>query len=145
MLQDVADFPRMTYDELVIFAIGTYHIKLAKSYCYEHVRATGVYLIEIYRHPQRLNLNDEEGNNNTLVRCRIKSRHVQTRTYYCYVLYNRQAITDYCCSCIHGRRTLGSCAHIISIIYYLAWARHEGDLNQPAGFLDAVCLDIENI
>lgn len=36
------------------------------------------------------------------------------------------------------------CAHIINIIYYLAWAMHEGDLIQPAGFLDLVCLDIEN-
>lgn len=141
-LNDLVDFPRMTYDELLTFAIGTYHVKLAKSYCYEHIRGTDVYSIEIYRHPERINFNDDE--ENSLIRCRIKSRHVQRRTYYCYVAYGRHEISAYCCSCIHGRRTLGSCAHIMSIIYYLAWARHEGDLVQPAGFLDAVCLDVEN-
>lgn len=141
-LDDVADFPRMTFDELLILSIGTYHVKLARFYWYEHIRETGEYSMEIYRHPGRINLNDEEGN--TLLRCRIKSRYVTSKTYYCYVLYNRHAISEYCCNCIHGRRTLGSCAHVISIIYYLAWAVHESDLNQPAGFLDAVCLDLEN-
>lgn len=139
---DVVDFPRMSFDELLIFAIGSYHVKLARSYCYEHIRETGVYSIEVYRHPERVNFNEE--GENTLMRCRIHSRHITTRTYYCYIAYNSHAVTEYYCSCIHGRRTLGSCAHIISIIYYLAWARHEGDMIQPAGFLDLVCLDIEN-
>ncbi|XP_041989210.1 uncharacterized protein LOC121740537 [Aricia agestis] len=137
----IEDFPRMTHDELLIFSIGTYHVKLARSYCFQHVRETGVYTMEVYRHPDTVNINDEEGN--MLIRCRIQSRHVQARIYYCYILYNRNAITEYCCSCIHGRRTLGSCAHIISIVYYLSWGRYQGDLDEPAGFLDSVCIELE--
>ncbi|XP_047040251.1 uncharacterized protein LOC124644764 [Helicoverpa zea] len=138
---NLSDFPRMDYDQLIVFAIGTYHVKLARSYCCEHIRGTGVFSIEVFRHPERININNEES---TLIRCRIHSRHVGTRTYYCYVLYNTNRISEYCCSCIHGRRTLGSCAHIISIIYYLAWARYQDDLMQPAVFLDHILIDIEN-
>lgn len=36
------DFPKMTYDEILIFSTGTYHVKLARSYCAEHVRETGI-------------------------------------------------------------------------------------------------------
>lgn len=35
---EINDFPRMDLDELIVFAVGTYHVKIAKSYCSEHVR-----------------------------------------------------------------------------------------------------------
>lgn len=66
-----------------------------------------------------------------------------------YIMYNprengRNAINERHRSCIHGRRTLGSCAHIISMLYYLGVARHEG-WQQPAGFLDNVLINVENM
>ncbi|CAG4942126.1 unnamed protein product [Colias eurytheme] len=59
---DLVDFPKMTFDEPLVFAIGTYHVKLARSYCCEHIRVTGVYSIELYRHPERVNFNEEVEN-----------------------------------------------------------------------------------
>ncbi|XP_063538105.1 uncharacterized protein LOC134747411 [Cydia strobilella] len=43
---EVTRFPRLTIDELVLIALGTYQIKLARSYLSEQVR-NGVYQIEI--------------------------------------------------------------------------------------------------
>lgn len=143
---NLQDFPRLTYHELILFAVGTYHLKIARSYCWEHVREDGTYVIEVYRHPHYINIGGL--GDKTLLRGRIQSRHVRSRTYYTYILYtpghnSKDAIVEHVCSCIHGRRTLGSCAHIISMLYYLAFARHEG-LQQPAAFFDSVLLDLEN-
>lgn len=139
----VADFPRLTIEDLILFAIGTYHVKVARSYCSEHLKATEVYEMELYRHPEAII------NNHVLIRCRINSRHVTTKTYYTYVLYNpeiegRNAISEYYCSCYHGKRTLGSCAHVVSVIYYLGWARHQDDFYHPALGMATVLLDLEN-
>ncbi|CAH2095672.1 unnamed protein product [Euphydryas editha] len=56
----------------------------------------------------------------------------------------RNGISGYYCSCIHGKRTLGCCAHVMSVLNYLGRARHEEQFAHPASFLDHVVLDIEN-
>lgn len=83
------------------------------------------------------------GQNNYLIRGRIKSRHVSSRTYYTYLLLSNdvqrantlEAIVGYCCSCLVGRRTVGCCAHIMTIVWYLSWGRYN-DVYAPASFLD---------
>lgn len=146
--QHLTDFPQLSYEELILISVGTYHVKLARSYCSEHVKRTGVYEIEYYRQTEQIRFSNEQ-NTQTLIRCKIQSRHVRNKTYYTYILYDsnvqgRSAIKEYYCSCIHGRRTLGSCAHVISILYYLGWARHNmAEMEHPAAFLDDVILDIE--
>lgn len=135
------EFPELTYDDLIIFTLGTYHLKLAKSYCHEHTRPNGIYLIELYRHPELIE-------NKILLRGRIQSRHIRAKRYYTYILIHpglqaRERIQHYYCTCIHGRRTVGSCAHIASIVYFLAYARHQGLFEAPAAFLDDVIIDID--
>lgn len=136
---ELADFPRMTYEELLLITLGIYHLKLARAYCHEHLRQNNNYMIELYRHPEMIE-------NKTLIRGRIQSRHVRLRQYYTYILTDpaqngREGIDGYYCSCIHGRRTVGCCAHIASIIFYLAWARHEENVNlATASFLDDVII-----
>ena len=139
---DFRDFPQLTYEELILFTLGSYHLRLARSYCHEHMRPNGVYLIELYRHQGLIN-------NKILIRGRIQSRHVRARQYYTYILINparqgRQSVEDYYCSCIHGRRTVGSCAHIASIVYFLSWARHQQQIEAPAVFLDEITVDIDH-
>lgn len=53
-IPQVADFPEVSYEDLIKFALGTYHIKISRSYCSEHVKATGVYEIEVYRHSEKV-------------------------------------------------------------------------------------------
>lgn len=154
---EVSDFPELTYEDLIKFAIGTYHLKVARSYCSEHTKRTGVYEIEVYRHSEQIDIiNDrvirsQSHTNNVLIRCRINSRHVRSKTYYTYLLFNTvvsgiEAVKEHYCSCYHGNRTLGSCAHVISVMYYLGWARHnERELDHPALGLDFVLVDLENI
>ncbi|GBP80290.1 hypothetical protein EVAR_37967_1 [Eumeta japonica] len=78
---------------------------------------------------------------------RIKSRHVSGRIYYSYILINnraetaRESIAHYYCSCLTGKRTVGTCAHIMSIIWYLGWARHQPSILLPATYLDDIVVD----
>lgn len=139
---DFDDFPRLTFDELILFTLGSYHLRIARSYCHEHMREDGVYTIELYRHQEMIE-------NKILIRGRIQSRHVRAKQYYTYILVDpthigRNSIQQYYCSCIHGRRTVGSCAHVVSVVYFLSWARHQDVIDAPAAFLDELTIDFDN-
>lgn len=135
-------FPKLTIEDLKQMALGTYQIKQARSYYGEHVRASGTYTVEV-----NTEIEDDVplilGLNNYLVRGRIKSRHIGGRTYFVYILVSREnniantlnAIVGYCCNCQVGRRTVGCCAHIMTVVWYLSWGRYN-DINAPAPLLD---------
>lgn len=144
----IDDFPRLTEEEVILFALGTYHIKLARSYCSEHIR-NGEYNIEVYREEQLEDLTEFNilQTNVFLMRIRIQSRHVRARQYNGYILIDRDqagsnSIIQHYCTCLTGSRTLGSCVHILSVIWYMGLARHVG-FNPPAQCLNSVILDIE--
>lgn len=136
------EFPRYTEEQVILLALGTYQIKLARSYCSEHLQ-NGIYTIEIYRQNALEDLPDYGINeDSSLMRGRIQSRHIRARIYYCYILINNNSntISQYYCTCLTGRRTVGTCAHIVSIVWYLGYVRHEGFV-APALFLNNVLLD----
>lgn len=128
--------------------MGTYQIRQARSYYGEHVRFHGGYRIEVCIDTNRI---PELGSGeNSLIKGKIKSRHISRRQYYVYILIEngingREGIKDYCCNCIVGRRTVGCCAHVMTLVWYLGWARHESNIVVPAAFLDEVVVreDIE--
>lgn len=90
--------------------------------------------------------------NKLLLRCKIRSRHVANKQYMQYILLNLngedwcQKIEEYYCSCIIGKRTVGSCAHVMTIVWFLGWARFQNNVLPPAIFLDGILVreDIEN-
>ncbi|CAH2095644.1 unnamed protein product [Euphydryas editha] len=136
-------FPRLEYKELILFAVGTYQIRQAHSYYGEHVRFHGRYVIEVCSESINSSEFNLRGNNTTLIRGKIRSRHISRRQYYVYVLIEnnrsgREGIVEYCCSCLVGRRTVGCCAHTMTIVWYLGWARHENNISAPAEFLDSI-------
>lgn len=140
-------FPILSEEDLILIALGTYQIKLARSYLSEHIR-NGSYSIEICDSIspdlREYGLNDE----GVLLRGRIQSRHVSNRIHYCYILLpisvsGREALSNYYCSCLTGRRTVGTCAHIMSIVWYLGWARHQQNILLPAIFLDEIISDFD--
>ncbi|KAH9642810.1 hypothetical protein HF086_012304 [Spodoptera exigua] len=49
-------------------------------------------------------------------------------------------IVEYCCNCLVGRRTIGFCAHVMTVVWYLGWARYEDNISAPAAFLDDVVI-----
>ncbi|XP_034839386.1 uncharacterized protein [Maniola hyperantus] len=137
-------FPRLTIEQLKKFALGTYQLKQARSYYGEHIRQDGTYVVEINESIEE-DLPLVLGVNNYLLRGRVKSRHVSSRTYYTYLLINKNeenantlsAISGYCCSCLVGNRTVGCCAHIMTVTWYLSWGRHN-DIQAPAQYLDDI-------
>lgn len=119
----------------------------ARSYFGEHVKCDGSFIIEVYEEPQigvdltRYNILATEP---YLLRGIIQSRHQNRRVYFDYILIDnalegRNKIIGYYCNCLEGNRTLGCCAHVMCIIWYMAWARHQDIAPAPpAGFLDAI-------
>jgi hypothetical protein len=146
------DFPILSADDLIIFSLGPYQVQQARSYYGEHVKSDGSYLIEVCREPNLDNFSTESLNwvDPWLLRGRIQSRHSSRRIYYVYILVERatqglDAILGHYCSCIIGKRTLGCCSHVMSIIWYMGWGRYQDDLTPPAKFLDYIIRhDIEN-
>lgn len=144
---NVSDFPVLTFNELILVSLGTYQIKQARSYYGEHVRENGSYIIEVCREVDHELLEDLSVSETTwLLRGKIQSRHISRKTYFVYIIIDsslsgREAIVQYCCNCIVGKRTVGCCAHTMSIIWYLGWARHqEYSIVPPAQFLDSVLI-----
>lgn len=149
---DNVPFPRLELSDLILIACGTYQLKQARSYYGEHIRGDGSYTIEICR-DMALASNLLEGfpltENSTLLRGKIHSRHISRKTYFVYILYinnipGREAIQQYCCNCLVGRRTVGCCAHVMTIIWFMSWARYQENVNPPAQFLDNILLTYES-
>lgn len=143
------DFPILPSESIYLSNLSTYQIKQAKSYYGEHIRNDGSYAIEVcIDRASDLLQGFPSVENCTLLRGKIQSRHIGRKIYFVYILYEDhnqgiQAIKHYCCNCIVGRRTVGCCAHIMSVIWYLSWARYE-NVTPPAQFLDHVLLTYEN-
>lgn len=149
-LPGLETFPRLTQDDLILLALGTYQLKLTNSYYAEHIRPDGEYTIGLYRDSVELTQNLNEagipGESLWLLRGRIKSRHTRARKHYSYVVVKDgesglDAIEHYYCSCKAGKRTVGCCAHVMVIIWYLGYARYEDYIHQPARFLNSVIID----
>ncbi|XP_028165256.1 uncharacterized protein LOC114356347 [Ostrinia furnacalis] len=142
------DFPQLTHSQLILISLGTYQIKQARSYYGEHVRGNDGFVIEVCREVSSSLLRELSASNTSwLLRGRIQSRHISRKTYFIYILVDssrrgREAILKHYCNCIVGRRTVGCCAHIMSIIWYLSWARYQDHLVPPAQFLDDILISI---
>ena len=108
------DFPRYTEEEIRALTLGVYQVKLAKSYAQEHFNEDGTYEILI----------DTEDDG--LLAAKIQSRHTSAKKYMCWIRYEDGVVNSCYCQCKTGARVVGTCAHITSIIWYLAFARHSG-------------------
>lgn len=151
-LPQLENFPRFSYNQLLLFALGPYQVKQARSYYGEHIRANGVYEIEVcpeLDHSREMIFNIG-GNMPYLLRGLIKSRHVSQKNYYSYILFDvepssscpLESILGYYCSCLVGNRTVGCCCHVMTLIWYLGWARHQNNITPPASFLDDIFVRI---
>lgn len=55
-------------------------------------------------------------------------------------MVGRKGTVEYCCNCLVGRRTVGCCAHVMTMVWYLGWARYEHNISASAPFLDDVVI-----
>ncbi|KAK0166595.1 hypothetical protein PV327_004088 [Microctonus hyperodae] len=77
---DVSDFPEMTEKDLKILFTGSYQLSLSVSY-----------LAEIYTEEGFLNMQFLL-ENNSILRCEVKSRHMNRKVYKCYVHYTPNTV-----------------------------------------------------
>ena len=111
------DFPVLSEEYLSSLTLGTYQLKQARCYTLEHLSENCDYKIEI--HPEA----------EDLLRVRIQSRHSGSKRYFLWIQLSSDDETDpvqsWYCQCKAGARTLGCCAHVASVLWYLGFARHE--------------------
>ena len=60
-------------------------------------------------------------------KAQIRSRHTSNKTYDLWVEYAQglNPITGWYCGCRSGARTVGCCAHVASVLWYLGYYRNE--------------------
>lgn len=136
-------FPNLTVEYLRGLTYGTFQVGLAPSY--------------IQDSSLRAEMGDEEDeeedlifeiDQNTiepgLIRIKIGSRFRNAIKHQLWVLFNEEynqdldhtnedePILGYYCTCKAGARTLGTCAHIAAVIWYLGYARHHNNVHYPS-------------
>lgn len=139
-------FPKLTLDDLKKISLGNYQINQMKHYAIEHLRsspeqfqfcvcpeATMELLGNIIKKKQ---ITDP-----TLIVCQLKSRFISRKKHQTFVLADKSkdgvaGIVAYCCECKHGLRTVGCCSHIMCMIGYLGYLRHNRNaLKETSQFL----------
>jgi hypothetical protein len=142
-------FPRLTLEYLRDLTAGTYQVRLAPGYIQDKLRRDANQVIQFDV------LFDEEG----LLRARVWSRHVNADKYQIWIAYNNQQynrligdeqqdqdlgemILGYYCTCKAGARTVGACAHVASILWFLGHARHEEQVHYPTTRLLGTTQDV---
>lgn len=138
-------FPRFNEENLKMFSLGTFAKRQAISYIAEHIRLHGKFEVstfptaQVWAHFGRICIK-ANFNNPMLIHAGIKSRFKGRITHDVYILYDT---TDNCtrsnffylCSCQHGRRTLGCCSHVMSVVLYFGYSRYENE-RDPAAHLN---------
>lgn len=57
---------------------------------------------------------------------------------------NDSTVLSYYCTCKAGARTLGTCAHVASVLWFLGYARHQANVKYPSTRLLHNVLDARN-
>lgn len=138
-------FPTFNTNQLKKFSLGNYAIKQALSYTADIKKKNGDF--PIYTLPPihlkscfRKILEKNNFLNAMLIFTPMSSRFRSNKTHDVYVLYdasktNRENILYYC-TCQHGRRTVGCCSHVMTIVYYFGYGRHHNNDYSPASHLN---------
>lgn len=66
-----------------------------------------------------------------------------THTFKLIVSNSVADIAGYYCNCLVGNRTVGCCAHVMTILWYLSWARFR-TVEPPAPFLDDIFYEYDD-
>jgi hypothetical protein len=111
---DDFEFPELSFDDLCLLFVSTYKLKQARTYTEEHLDPAGDYVVEL------------ETNYHDILRCTIQSRHSNAVKYKCWIKYSLsgEPIIAWYCTCMSGAITIGSCSHVVSIVWYLSYGRY---------------------
>lgn len=65
-----------------------------------------------------------------MLKVHIKSRHSSRMKYFAYVLIdnskeNLKALLGHYCGCKVGKRVIGCCSHVMTILWYFGYAQYK--------------------
>lgn len=146
------DFPMLTIDDLKDLTVGVYQVKLAPSYVQDTLQRQAQEELQVEM-SQDENRVPQPG----LLRVRVFSRFSNSAKYQLWISYEPVIDNDggmevdipapikgYYCTCKSGARTLGTCAHITSVLWYLGFARHQDTISYPTQMLMNTIADAGN-
>lgn len=126
----IHNFPILTLDYLRDLTVGVYQVHLSRSYVQDKLRREGNEEFQLEKIRNRQNIRIPV---NGLLRVRVFSRYRRGTKYQLWVAFkptdenepDHPPILGYYCTCKCGARSLGSCAHVASVIWFLGYARHD--------------------
>lgn len=113
--EEFQDFPRLSLEELHKISLGKFNIKSSKGYTDSYLRADNQYHVQVHR--QRPGL----------LKIRLQSKFRGGSCHSVWIEYSAtamQKITGHFCECMQGARTITTCGHITSVLWYLGYQRH---------------------
>lgn len=137
-------FPKFNEKQLKQFSLGNYSIKQAVSYTADILKKKKVFPIYQLPSVHVKSIFGEICENKhfekpMLIFTKMDSRFRSSTVHDVYMLYNAIKTNReflYYCTCQHGRRTVGCCCHVMTIVYYFGYARHLNIHFNPASHLD---------
>ena len=141
---EIQDFPHLSPDELLEITVGIFQIKLAPSYLAHlcaHQRIDDVEAGDLHLWFYR--------DDPTLLRFRMPSRFSSAHEHQVWVQYEPYStigvlsINCWYCTCRSGARTVGCCAHVACVLWYLGFARHQPGVRFPAQHLGNTLLSAQ--
>ncbi|CAF1089636.1 unnamed protein product [Didymodactylos carnosus] len=107
------DFPQLSLEYLRHFTCDSYQLKQSKAYSKSHLDENGDFDVELS--PEK----------DSLLRCRIQSRHQNRTKYYLCIKYDTldsdEPILDNYCQYKCGNRTIGCCAQTATVLWYIGY------------------------
>lgn len=112
------NFPQLKIDIIRKYVtLGSYQLKQCYGYLSEHFKKNG-------RFKFKIDVQEVTENNCKIISSEIHSRHSNSVKYKVFVKFvpnsNDYRSLEWICSCKSGKRTVGCCTHVASVIYYLA-------------------------
>lgn len=150
----IEDFPKLSLSDLKGIGLGTYSMRLAKGYYFEHIKANQnefkAYICQENDCKQFCHQFYTTTNEPKLILVKMNSRFTSKKSYYTYVLIdsagtdnNSDILLAHYCDCKSGSRTVGSCAHIMAILWYMGLGQYE-DLREPAAHVNKLLVAHKN-
>ncbi|KYN19756.1 hypothetical protein ALC57_07909 [Trachymyrmex cornetzi] len=154
------DFPVLTLEFLKNLTCGIYQLELSPSYIQDKLQRDQLeeFQVEMLRNQNRLS---EPG----LMRVRVFSRFRNATKHQLWIsyrpigdgevdendgieVYNRleddPPIQGYYCTCRSGARTLGTCVHVTSVLWFLGYARNQENVHLPSTRMIETIKDARN-
>uniref|UniRef100_A0ABD2W2Z6 SWIM-type domain-containing protein n=1 Tax=Trichogramma kaykai TaxID=54128 RepID=A0ABD2W2Z6_9HYME len=132
-VNQVNDFPILDENYLENLTAGVFQLELAPSYIQDTLQRDEQEEIQV-----ELLCDEEQIPEPGFLRSRIWSRYRNRTRYQQFIHFvpaadeENHPIAGYYCTCRTGARTLGTCVHIASILWYLGYARILRNVHFPS-------------